>query len=61
MLTELIFQCGGKLQVFISFAKYQQSVSKASYKRLCKRQQSARASVGKVLVQASDKHYLFID
>jgi len=45
MLTELIFQHRGKLQVFISFAKCQQSVSKASYKRLCKRRQSARASV----------------
>ena len=61
MLTELIFQRRGKLQVFISFAKCQQSVSKASYKRLCKRQQSAHASIGKVLVQASDKHHLFID
>ena len=46
MLTELIFQHKEKLQVFISFAKCQQSVSKASYKRLCKCQQSARASVG---------------
>jgi len=46
MLTELIFQHRGKLQVFISFAKRQQSVGKASYKRLCKRRQSARASVG---------------
>jgi len=29
MLTELIFQYRGKLQVFISFAKCQQSISKA--------------------------------
>src|SRR5205814_3763212 len=61
MLTELIFQCRGKLQVFISFAKRQQSVGKASYKHLCKRQQSACASVSKALVQASDKRHLFID
>ena len=61
MLTELIFQHRGKLQVFISFAKCQQSVNKASYKRLCKRQQSARASIGKALVQVSDKRHLFID
>ena len=45
MLTKLIFQRRGKLQVFISFAKYQQSVGKALYKRLYKRRQSARASV----------------
>jgi len=53
MLTELIFQRRGKLQVFISFAKRQQSVGKASPKRLCKRQQSVS--------KASDKHHLFID
>ena len=45
MLTELIFQCRGKLQIFISFAKRRQSVCKASPKRLCEHQQSARASV----------------
>ena len=61
MLTELIFQHRGKLQVFISFAKHQQSISKASSKRLCERQQSARASVIKALVQVSDKRHLFID
>ena len=61
MLTELIFQCRGKLQVFISFAKRQQSVGKASPKRLCERWQSARASVIKALVQVSDKRHLFID
>ena len=61
MLTELIFQCRGKLQVFISFAKRQQSVGKASPKRLCERRQSARASVIKALVQVSDKRHLFID
>src|SRR5205085_3406577 len=61
MLTELIFQRRGKLQVFISFAKCQQSVSKASPKHLCERQQSARASVIKALVQVSDKRHLFID
>src|SRR5437868_13317098 len=61
MLTELIFQCRGKLQVFISFAKRQQSVSKVSPKRLCERRQSARASVIKALVQVSDKRHLFID
>src|SRR5216117_1606167 len=61
MLTELIFQRRGKLQVFISFAKRQQSVGKASPKRLCERRQSARASVIKALVQVSDKRHLFID
>ena len=61
MLTELIFQRRGKLQVFISFAKRQQSVDKASPKRLCERQQSARASIIKALVQVSDKRHLFID
>ncbi len=60
MLTELIFQRRGKLQVFISFAKRQQSVGKASPKRLCERRQSARASVIKALVQVSDKRHLFI-
>ena len=61
MLTELIFQCREKLQVFISFAKRQQSIGKASPKRLCERRQSARASVIKALVQVSDKRHLFID
>ena len=51
MLTELIFQCRGKLQVFISFAKCQQSVSKASPKRHL----SVCVSVSKALVQASSK------
>ena len=45
MLTELIFQCREKLQVFISFAKRQQSVGKTAPKHLYERQQSARASV----------------
>src|SRR5437868_13005553 len=61
MLTELIFQRKRKLQVFISFAKRQQSVGKASLKCLCERRQSARASVIKALVQVSDKRHLFID
>ena len=57
MLTKLIFQRRGKLQVFISFAKRRQSVGKASAKRHI----SVCVSVGKVLVQASDKRHLFID
>ena len=61
MLTELIFQRRGKLQVFISFANCQQSVGKASPKRLCERRQNARASIIKALVQVSDKRHLFID
>src|SRR5205085_5158930 len=61
MLTELIFQRRGKLQVFISFAKRQQSVDKASPKCLCERRQSTHASIIKALVQVSDKRHLFID
>ena len=45
MLTELTFQRRGKLQVFISFAKRQQSVGKALVQASSKRSCKCRISV----------------